>query len=90
MRFAKVCLTFLVIVPALSLGAADDSWPPLPKGALTIKNLGPRPGVKNVKTKSVEVSRDGKRVASITKDDRDAFFRASAHAISPILEKFKH
>jgi hypothetical protein len=51
--------------------AGYDAWPSLPTSSLTITNLGARPGVKSVKTDSSEVRRDGKRIASITRVDRD-------------------
>jgi hypothetical protein len=71
MKIAELCLAFLLAASAIQVRAADDAWPPLPKSTLTITNLGPRPGVKSVKTDSSEVRRDGNRVASITKADRN-------------------
>ena len=67
----KVCFVLLFGFCAFQAFAADNAWPPLPKSSLTITNLGPRPSVKNVKTNLTEVRRDGKRVASITRVDRN-------------------
>ena len=71
MKTAQLSLAFLLAASTFQVRAADDAWPPLPKSSLTITNLGPRPGVKTVKTDSSEVRRDGKRVASITRADRN-------------------
>jgi hypothetical protein len=71
MKVAKLSVAFLMTIGALQMRAADDAWPALPKSSLTITNLGPRPGVKSVKTDSSEVRRSGKRVASITRADRN-------------------
>src|SRR5437773_11627381 len=67
MQVPRLFVALLLAACVFQIHAADDSWPPLPKGSLTITNLGPRPGVKNVKTDSSEVRRDGERVASITR-----------------------
>ena len=67
----KPCLTFLLGLYVFQACAADDAWPTLPKSSLTITNLGPRSGVQSVKTDVTDVRRDGKRVASITRIDRN-------------------
>jgi hypothetical protein len=71
MKIAELYFTFLFAASVLPACAAEDTWPPLPTSTLTIKDLGPRQGVKSVKKESAEASRDGKRVASITKADRN-------------------
>jgi len=71
MKVADLFVAFVVTMCAFQMRAADDAWPPLPKSSLTITNLGPRPGVKSVKTDSSEIRRDGRRVASVTRADRN-------------------
>lgn len=70
-KLTQLCVVFLLSACNFQTCAADDVWPPLPQSSLIITNLGPRPGVKSVKSELTEVRRDGKRVASITRIDRD-------------------
>lgn len=87
MEIAILSVAILVNACVLPIRAADDGWPPLPKSSLTITNLGPRPGVKSVKTDSFEVRRDGKRVASITRVDRNGDGRFEEFVFTAFVEK---
>jgi outer membrane lipopolysaccharide assembly protein LptE/RlpB len=87
MKTAALCIALLLTACGLKLYAAGDAWPPLPKGSLTITNLGPRPGVKSVKTDSYEVRRDGKRVASITRVDRNGDGKFEEFVFTAFVEK---
>ncbi|MBL9171427.1 MAG: hypothetical protein JNN07_27085 [Verrucomicrobiales bacterium] len=87
MKIATLYIAFLLTTVAFRIHAANDAWPPLPKSSLTITNLGPRPGVKSVKTDSSEVRRDGKRVASITRVDRNGDGKFEEFVFTAFVEK---
>jgi len=87
MKTTYISIALLLITCGLPLYAADDAWPSLPTNSLTITNLGPRPGVKSVKTDSSEVRRDGKRVASITRVDRNGDGKFEEFVFTAFVEK---
>lgn len=70
MKVASLFVSFLVSACAFQTRAAGEI-PPLPKNSLTITSLGSRPSVRSVRTDSSDAHRDGQRVASITRIDRD-------------------
>ena len=70
MKPFQLCIAALLIAVPFQAWA-EDAWPSLPTGSLAITNLGPRSSVKSVRTERFEVNRDGKRIASITKADRN-------------------
>lgn len=87
MKVANLCIALLLTASAFQTCAADDAWPLLPKSSLTITNLGPRPGVKSVKTDSSEVRRDGERIASITRVDRNGDGRFEEFVFTAFVSK---
>jgi hypothetical protein len=60
-------LLLLAVALVLPL-TAQETWPALPEGKLSFKTL---PGTTKVKTEKIEVSRDGNRIAQVTKVDRN-------------------
>lgn len=72
MKIASLCIAVILLNEcSFQARASDHVWPPLPSDPLTITNLGPRVGVKSVRTDSSAAYRDGERVASITRVDRN-------------------
>jgi hypothetical protein len=65
-------LAVVIVLTSITHGAAaQEAWPSLPKGELEFKNLGDK-YARSVKTESIQISRNGNRIAQVTKIDRNS------------------